>query len=69
MKRIIAMAIAAIIAVMAYTSGKNDCGIDQEVQPDHLLDMREVVGFDVTEDGLMLYTGDGSGYYWSYSEE
>lgn len=29
---------------------------------DHL-NMNTVVGFDATESGLMLYTEDGSGYY------
>lgn len=28
------------------------------------IDMREVVDFEATETGVMLYTNDGSGYYW-----
>lgn len=28
------------------------------------LDMETIVDFDATETGLMLYTQDGSGYYW-----
>jgi len=28
------------------------------------VDMRQVVDFTSTENGLQLYTADGSGYYW-----
>lgn len=28
------------------------------------LDMETVTDFNTTETGLMLYTADGSGYYW-----
>ncbi len=28
------------------------------------IDMRQVTGFDVTENGLQLYFSDGNGYYW-----
>ena len=28
------------------------------------LDMETIVDFNATETGLMLYTQDGSGYYW-----
>ena len=31
--------------------------------PDYL-DMRSVTDFSATENGLMLYTGDGTGWYW-----
>lgn len=31
---------------------------------ENYLDMETVVDFDATETGLMLYTQDGSGYYW-----
>lgn len=35
---------------------------------DHYVDMRQVVDFEVSEDGLQLYYGDGSGYYWESKE-
>lgn len=28
------------------------------------IDMRKVVDFEATETGIVLYTSDGSGYYW-----
>ena len=28
------------------------------------VDMRQVMDFDTTENGLQLYLSDGSGYYW-----
>lgn len=28
------------------------------------VDMRQVMDFDATENGLQLYLSDGSGYYW-----
>lgn len=31
---------------------------------ENYLNMETVVDFDATETGLMLYTQDGSGYYW-----
>ena len=31
---------------------------------ENYLNMETVVDFDATETGLMLYTSDGSGYYW-----
>ena len=35
-----------------------------EVIPDGYVDMRQVMDFDATENGLQLYLSDGSGYYW-----
>lgn len=31
---------------------------------ENYIDMRQVVGFDVTDNGLMLYFKNGEGYYW-----
>lgn len=31
---------------------------------ENYLNMESITDFDVTETGLMLYTQDGSGYYW-----
>lgn len=30
----------------------------------NFVDMRQVVDFTASENGLQLYTSDGSGYYW-----
>lgn len=35
-----------------------------EAIPDNYVDMRQVVNFTTTENGLYLYTQDGNGYYW-----
>lgn len=31
---------------------------------DSYVDMRQVVDFEVSEEGLQLYFADGTGYYW-----
>lgn len=31
---------------------------------ENYVDMRNVIDFDVNEDGLQLYFADGTGYYW-----
>lgn len=36
---------------------------------ENFIDLREVVGYEVTETGLMLLYSDGSGYYLDFSEE
>ena len=37
--------------------------ITEELKED-IIDMNDVVDFDATETGLIIYTKDGSGYYW-----
>ena len=37
--------------------------ITDELNQD-IIDMNDVVDFETTETGIMLYTSDGSGYYW-----
>lgn len=32
-------------------------------EPDYV-DMHQVTDFEATETGLMIYTADGTGYYW-----
>lgn len=32
---------------------------------DYFVDMRQVVDFETSEDGLQLYYEDGSGYWWN----
>lgn len=50
--------LTAAISVAAFLLGKNCPNMNK------FLDMETVVDFDATETGLMLYTQDGSGYYW-----
>lgn len=33
------------------------------VIPENLVDLRKVDGFDATENGVLLYLSDGTGYY------
>ena len=35
-----------------------------ETVKERFIDMQSVIDFDVSEDGLLLYFADGSGYYW-----
>ena len=59
MKKKIAYGIAVLaLTASAFLLGKS--------MPDkeNYLNMNGVVDFKATETGLMLYTSDGSGYYW-----
>lgn len=58
MKKITYIALTLALTVSAFLLGKS--------MPDkeNYLDMETIVDFDATETGLMLYTQDGSGYYW-----
>lgn len=38
--------------------------LDAAVFHDNYVDMRKVVGFESSDNGLQLYFEDGSGYYW-----
>lgn len=40
------------------------CYKSEDIYNSDYLDMSQVVDFVATEDGLQLYTADGSGYYW-----
>ena len=42
--------------------------MDAAVFHDNYVDMREVVGFEMSNDGLQLYYEDGSGYYYQAGE-
>lgn len=55
--------IAYIVLTLALTASAFLLG---KSMPDkeNYLDMENVVDFNATETGLMLYTQDGSGYYW-----
>lgn len=55
--------IAYIVLTMALTASAFLLG---KSMPDkeNYLNMETVTDLDATETGLMLYTSDGSGYYW-----
>ena len=50
--------LTAALTASAFLLGRNCPNMDK------FLNMETVVDFDGTETGLMLYTQDGSGYYW-----
>lgn len=58
MKKIAYIVLTLALAMSAFLLGKS--------MPDkeNYINMESVVDFDATETGLMLYTSDGSGYYW-----
>jgi hypothetical protein len=57
-KKITYLIITAVISMAAFLVGKS--------MPDanRYLDMESVTDYVGTETGLILYTEDGSGYYW-----
>ena len=57
-KKITYITLTLALTASAFLLGKS--------MPDkeNYLNMETVVDFDATETGLMLYTQDGSGYYW-----
>lgn len=58
MKKIAYIVLTLALTASAFLLGKS--------MPDkeNYLNMETVTDFDATETGLMLYTQDGSGYYW-----
>ena len=58
MKKITYIVLTLALTVSAFLLGKSVR--DKE----NYINMETVVDFDATETGLMLYTSDGSGYYW-----
>nr|WP_142411327.1 hypothetical protein [Clostridium sp. Marseille-P7770] len=55
--------LTAVISMAAFLLGRN-CPSE-----DKFLNMETVTDYAATETGLMLYTQDGSGYYWERGEE
>lgn len=49
---------------MSYTDIMDNLEDKTEEYKNNYIDMRRVINFKVTENGLMLYLEDGSGYYW-----
>lgn len=58
MKKIAYIVLTLALTASAFLLGKS--------MPDkeNYLNMESITDFDATETGLMLYTQDGSGYYW-----
>lgn len=57
-RKIVYITLTLALTASAFFVGKN-------FPPrENYLDMETVVDFAATETGLMLYTQDGSGYYW-----
>lgn len=55
--------IAYIVLTLALTASAFLLG-KSVPDKENYLNMENVVDFNATETGLMLYTQDGSGYYW-----
>lgn len=57
-KKIIYITLTMALTTSAFLLGKS--------MPDkeNYINMESITDFDATETGLMLYTQDGSGYYW-----
>lgn len=71
--RIIVVVMAAVVGIGSYVMGTTQARTVIEIQevkkiieamPNNYIDMRQVVDFSTTENGLYLYTQDGNGYYW-----
>lgn len=55
-KKILIVITMLLISVVSFIGGT-------KTNTEHHLNMKTVVDFEVTENGLMLYTNDGNGYY------
>lgn len=55
-KKVSAIILMLAIGIISFIGGTH-------MNTKHHLNMKTVVGFDTTENGLMLYTNDGNGYY------
>lgn len=65
MKKKIAYGVAMVVAIAtAFLIGTKIHPIPATQNSNDMLDMRTVTDFDATDTGIMLYTKDGSGYYW-----
>lgn len=61
-----AILIGAAVAIVAAVCANSENYIDTKSNDfiNNYVDMRSVTDFELTETGIILYTGDGSGYYW-----
>lgn len=55
-KKTLTIIIALLISFVSFIGGTH-------TNTKNHLNLNTVIGFDVTEDGVMLYTNDGNGYY------
>lgn len=57
-KKIIYITLTMALTASAFLLGKS------VPDKENYINMESITDFDATETGLMLYTQDGSGYYW-----
>ena len=55
-KKLLMVVITMLVSIVSFIGGTH-------TNTNNHLNLHTVIGFDATEDGLMLYTNDGSGYY------
>ena len=60
-KKIEYIIITAVISMAAFFVGKN-------MPSENYLNMETVTDYSASENRLMLYTSDGTGYYWEKGE-
>lgn len=60
-KKIEYIIITAVISMSAFFVGKN-------MPSENYLNMETVTDYSASENRLMLYTSDGTGYYWEKGE-
>lgn len=72
MKKVLLTLVFVVSIIISFMCGKaasvqempdNYINTESEEFFNNYVDMREVVDFEATETGIMLYTSDGSGYY------
>lgn len=61
-KKIEYIIITAVISMSAFFVGKN-------MPSENYLNMETVTDYSASENRLMLYTSDGTGYYWEKGEQ
>ncbi len=73
MKKVLLTLVFIVSIIISFMCGKvanvqemPDSYINTESKEfsNNYIDMRKVVDFEATETGIILYTNDGSGYYW-----
>ena len=73
MKKALLILVFVVSIIISFMCGKaanvqevpdNYINTESEEFYNNYINMREVVDFEATETGIMLYTSDGSGYYW-----
>ena len=77
-KKILITTLFAVAMIGSFTLGKTQAKIVEIVPNNYIdttsddffnnyIDMRTVSDFEASDNGLLLYTNDGNGYYWGRS--